>query len=425
MVRFLKSVVIREEFVALTGDTYKAVVLNQLIYWAQRTQDYDKFILEEQKRNPDCNVGLQHGWIYKKSQELVEETMLQISAVTMRRIIKGLVERGWVDERTNLENMWDKCLQYRPNLIRIQQDLHAQGFPLSGFTLAQTDHGGGETQGGCSNLQTEASCFSFRSSSLQTEASELQKSSFIYRTEITPEITTKTDDLYVERISRESVVEELIKIWNKSLGESLPCNPQGERQSRLFNVFKEVFQEDLGLWQLFCEQIATTPFLRGSGPNQWKASLDWCLDKDRIHRILEGQYAVWSKQEVIHKPSADICPPLDLSDLQAEIAGEQDRATREFKQNLLKVAGPHRYHRWFGELTIASIDAQLLVLNAPNDFIRNMCTQKFHMDLLKAAEYTFTGIRVVEVQVSTKAVPYILQGGLYSTQQASLAKDFS
>jgi len=49
----LKRVVIKEELVALTGDYIKAILLNQFLYWSERVEDFDLFILEEQQRARD------------------------------------------------------------------------------------------------------------------------------------------------------------------------------------------------------------------------------------------------------------------------------------------------------------------------------------------------------------------------------------
>ena len=75
--RKLKRVVIKEEIVAITGDTNLAIVLGQLMYWQERVNDYDKYIDEEECR---CrNNGIEHdfyhtyGWIYKKASELIDE----------------------------------------------------------------------------------------------------------------------------------------------------------------------------------------------------------------------------------------------------------------------------------------------------------------------------------------------------------------
>ena len=100
----LKRAVIKEEFVALTGDFKKAIILNQL--------------------NEVADCFLAHGWICKKAEELSEETMLGLNVNSMRDHIKYLVERGWVSERTNPAYKWDKTLQYRVNLVKIKNDLN-------------------------------------------------------------------------------------------------------------------------------------------------------------------------------------------------------------------------------------------------------------------------------------------------------------
>ena len=56
--RKLKRVVIKEEIVAITGDTNLAIVLGQLMYWQERVNDYDKYIDEEECR---CRSnGIEH-----------------------------------------------------------------------------------------------------------------------------------------------------------------------------------------------------------------------------------------------------------------------------------------------------------------------------------------------------------------------------
>ena len=141
----LKRAVIKEEFVVLTGDFKKAIILNQFIYWSERVEDFDFFIKEEKERNkkydrergfPHYQVAdsfLAHGWIYKKAEELSEETMLELNVNSIRDHIKYLVERGWVSERTNPAYKWDKTLQYRVNLVKIRNDLNLLGYNLEGY----------------------------------------------------------------------------------------------------------------------------------------------------------------------------------------------------------------------------------------------------------------------------------------------------
>jgi hypothetical protein len=131
----LKRAVIKEELVALTGDYISAIVLNQFLYWSERTKDFDAFIEEEKQRDQGVQIALTKGWIYKTSEEMRDEIMVTVSADTVRRRIQGLVEHGWIDERRNPIHKWDRTLQYRPNIWNIQTDLQEMGYTLEGYPL--------------------------------------------------------------------------------------------------------------------------------------------------------------------------------------------------------------------------------------------------------------------------------------------------
>ncbi len=105
----LKRVVIREEFVTITGDFVKAVILNQLIYWQSRT--YNK-----------------EGWIYKKAEELSEETMLNVTGVTIRKHLGALEKLKLIESRDNPADKWDKIKQYRIRFDVIYDELEKHGF---------------------------------------------------------------------------------------------------------------------------------------------------------------------------------------------------------------------------------------------------------------------------------------------------------
>ena len=138
--RKLKRVVIKEELVALTGDHFKALVLNQFLYWSERVSDIDDFIHEENNRREfthDNPIDLQKGWIYKKLSTLAAELMINISPKTLTKHIRELIERGFIFARTNPKYKWDKTLQYRVNFLQIIHDLNLIGYPLEGYkTLA-------------------------------------------------------------------------------------------------------------------------------------------------------------------------------------------------------------------------------------------------------------------------------------------------
>jgi hypothetical protein len=137
----LKRAIIKEEFVALTGNHEQAIILNQFDYWAHRTNDIDKYIDDEIARrdNPETIDILEktktNGWIYKSAKELLSEVMMSISEKTARRHLITLVKHGWLQERSNPEYKWDKTKQYRYNLLKVAKDLQALSYSLEGWKI--------------------------------------------------------------------------------------------------------------------------------------------------------------------------------------------------------------------------------------------------------------------------------------------------
>ncbi len=142
----LKRMVIKEELVALTGDFKLAIVLNQMIYWAEKRNDADKFIEEERDRynkysvsaSDSPNIEISHGWIYKKAEELAEETMIGVSKKTMLNYLDTLTQKGWLHRRRNPKLAMDKTYQYRVDLVAIQKDLLSLGYSLDGYSIGTT-----------------------------------------------------------------------------------------------------------------------------------------------------------------------------------------------------------------------------------------------------------------------------------------------
>lgn len=134
----LKRVVIKEELVKLTGDVDKAAILNQFIYWSERTKDVDKYILEERNRasknGEDININLTNGWIYKTGDEMAEEIMICKPRTAARKMAE-LVEMGYLEQRNNPYNTWDRTLQYRVNFIKVIKDLNKLGYSLEDYPL--------------------------------------------------------------------------------------------------------------------------------------------------------------------------------------------------------------------------------------------------------------------------------------------------
>ena len=58
-----------------------------------------------------------------------------MSVPTIRKYIKQLVEKGYLIQRRNPKYKWDKTMQYRVDLYKVQLDLGKMGYVLEGFKL--------------------------------------------------------------------------------------------------------------------------------------------------------------------------------------------------------------------------------------------------------------------------------------------------
>ena len=101
--------------------------------------DTDKYILEEKERalkhEIEVSIDESKGWVYKTAEELNDELMIGMSVPTIRKYIKQLVEKGYLIQRRNPKYKWDKTMQYRVDLYKVQLDLGKMGYVLEGFKL--------------------------------------------------------------------------------------------------------------------------------------------------------------------------------------------------------------------------------------------------------------------------------------------------
>ncbi len=136
-----KLLIIREEFVELTGDPLVAVVLNQLIYWSQRVADFNLYVAEEKRPPTKRQSSLQYGWFRKANRELMEETMLRVTVITFRRYINCLVKEGWIQTRINPQYKWNRNPQYRVNLRKLCADLQKKGYSFPDYAFYEASEG--------------------------------------------------------------------------------------------------------------------------------------------------------------------------------------------------------------------------------------------------------------------------------------------
>jgi hypothetical protein len=133
--RRTKRCLVCEEYISLTKDLRAALLLNQCVYWMERTQDYDLFLTEEYENNPNCNVPYRHGWFYKSYEAFNDECMLGTSKSTIARMLTSFVEHGWLERRHRKTSTFDQTYEYRVNLTKIQSDLLNLGYVLDNYKI--------------------------------------------------------------------------------------------------------------------------------------------------------------------------------------------------------------------------------------------------------------------------------------------------
>ncbi|UCZ52921.1 hypothetical protein LGQ02_19400 [Bacillus shivajii] len=125
---FERKPVIREEYFILTGDFALAVILDQMVHWSGYAAELDRWIEEQKKKGRTPNLTPMNGWFCKTAEELVEETMLNVSPNTMNDYLNRLIELGWIEQRPNPRYNKNPKELYRVNFAKLHADLEQLGF---------------------------------------------------------------------------------------------------------------------------------------------------------------------------------------------------------------------------------------------------------------------------------------------------------
>jgi len=102
----MKRILIKEEFVEITGDYIGAILLEYLTHF-------------------------EDVWTKKTADEISEETMLGMSHQFIRKNLELLEAKGFVNSRNNPINRFDKTLQYRVDYEQIEEALKSKGYSYS------------------------------------------------------------------------------------------------------------------------------------------------------------------------------------------------------------------------------------------------------------------------------------------------------
>lgn len=109
----LKRIIVKEEFVLLTGHIYRAILLEYLL-----------------------TLDPNHNWISKKSEDLSLECLLYLSKQTIRKHIKIMIDDELLFERQSPDSVWNKTIEYKVNYPKIQ-DFLKNKFSIESISTSQ------------------------------------------------------------------------------------------------------------------------------------------------------------------------------------------------------------------------------------------------------------------------------------------------
>lgn len=197
-----KKTILREEYVAITGNATAAMILDKFVFWMNNYREIDRYILEENQRQrliEGAEWQPTEGWITKTLAEISDETMLGMSPASIGRYLKQLVDSGFIQERENPVNKYNRTRQYRVNLLEITEALTRKGYLPLGFKCVK--------------------------STVTDADSTIQNVSSIFQNEKSTFFKMKND--IDNSILKENIKEEKRNIYKESYNPPL-CPPKGE-----------------------------------------------------------------------------------------------------------------------------------------------------------------------------------------------------
>lgn len=407
---YLKVAVLREEFVALTKDFKSAIVLNQLLYWAKRTRDFDEFLEEEKRYNWDCDLDLRHGWIRKTASQLIKETLMGCSEQTMRKLLKDLIRRGWIEDEVADKRTINTTRQYRVNLVRLQEDLMKLGYPLEGFPLfqkfkkASSSQNQNDLENGGQRAYSFLSSKGKKPSDFQSFLESKGESDFTEEKAFDLENLSPNDKTrgHIENISRDynrlslstaatkksdppesqKNEREMIKVWEEVVLEnSINLTQHPKRLQACSHILNGPLREDSSLWRKVCVDVTRSKFFMGEAlTSSFKASLDWVLTVENTKKILEGQeYRIGDRDAYLKKHQTET---KKSEFLKQEIESSKEPETLKGLRRLFcKIHGVDAHNSWFKDVQLLSETPETLILLVSSQFFKSKLETDYIRDL--------------------------------------------
>ena len=201
------------------------------------------------------------------------------------------------------------------------------------------------------------------------------------------------------------VVKTLVDMWNTTLNDPT-VTVIAAHHPRLRSLFASTFNNDLTQWQAFCTRVAKTPFLRGHGPNGWKADLKWCLSPLNLQSILQGRYDRCLGYRSAPTTTATVSDEqAKQAELLMHIDAITDPLTQRFQRALMAVVPLFQHYNWLKELRIDRVQEGTVSISAPTKFMRDHCQQRHETVILATLTQLIPELQRVEWIVNAQSHP--------------------
>ena len=312
-----------EHFLVLSPSTVKivgrsaAIVLQQLHYWISSPARYGN--VEEDRR-----------WIYNTYEEWQSQIKV-FSTKTIQRAFKKLSDSGLVLIKRMNKKASDQTKSYTINYEKLNE--------LTGADESKSI----KIQDKLSSPSGQNDQIIIRNTKKTTEKTSFTERDVENQNEKKDSTHIKADTLPI------NIPEEMLSIWNTIVEENknqLSLDPL--RTRFLKKAFTDSFDGDMNQWKEYCYKITSSKFLMGE-VNDFKASLDWSLKFETIHRIKEGAYNQGTRatgKDLVKNSSGSAVLDFD------EIIEHESKEAIDIRKKIIKKIGNDLYKSWFTESRI-------------------------------------------------------------------------
>lgn len=333
----------------------EAIILQQVHYWL------------DSRTNKNIKDG-KH-WVYNTYGQWQEQFPF-LSEATIRRSISNLEKVGLLISKNYNSNSFSKTKWYTINYEKLAE--------LEASTEAKSSICSERANRSAQNEQT------IRASRADDV---IKMSSSIKETKTTTETTTNISLETDENFLRE---RELMKIWNKIVGEGKKeINPTVNRLKLLSKRFEDFFNSNIVEWTDFCKKISSSKFLMGE-VTSFKASFDWALEQKSIVKILDGDYRIGDRLVVEESGIESITEENLILEIKRTDCPE---FWKQIKESLLISEGRDTYISWFRKLEFLSYNEGILELKTSTKFIASQLDQQFTNPIKRASLKFLSGFK--------------------------------